>query len=190
MDEGERFDPVQPTRRAVIAAAGGTVALRGVTALAAEPALATPALDFVFEARVLIGAPIEQGMIDGLRRRIIPITGGTFAGPRVSGEILPGGADWQAIRPDGTALIDTRYTLKAADGTIIEIENAGFRRGPSAVLQRLAAGEDVDPALYYFRTAPRFRVAEGPHRWLAENIFVANAARYRDHVRVRIFVVT
>lgn len=32
------------------------------------------------------------------RRRIIGITGGKFTGPRLSGRVLPGGADWQLIR--------------------------------------------------------------------------------------------
>ena len=152
-----------------------------------EPKLLVPALRPVFRATVLIGAPIELGLVDGVRKRVIPITGGHFAGPRIAGEVLPGGADWQSIRADGSAEIYARYTLRATDGTIVSIENPGIRRGPAAVLAKLAAGEDVDPALYYFRTTPRFTVGEGPHRWLAESVFVANAARFRDRVVVDVF---
>jgi hypothetical protein len=36
-------------------------------------------------------------------RRIIDITGGTVRGPKLSGRILPGGADWQIVRSDGAA---------------------------------------------------------------------------------------
>ena len=47
-------------------------------------------------------------------RRIVPILGGTVVGPRLSGDILPGGADYQLIRPDGVAEIEARYTLRLA----------------------------------------------------------------------------
>ena len=60
-----------------------------------------PVLDFAFEACVLIGTPLEQGVVGGIRKRIVPITGGHVSGERFNGEVLPGGADWQALRPDG-----------------------------------------------------------------------------------------
>jgi hypothetical protein len=58
-------------------------------------------------------APVwELGVTSDLgRRRIIPITGGSFAGPLLSGEILNNGADWQILTADGTAIIDTRYLV-------------------------------------------------------------------------------
>ena len=57
----------------------------------AEPP--APVLDFVFEACVLIGTPLEQGVVGGNRQRIVPIAGGTFEGPRLRGRVLPGGGD-------------------------------------------------------------------------------------------------
>ena len=60
-----------------------------------------------------LGHPDEVGKLgSGMIRRIIPVTGGTFEGPAIHGKVLPGGADWQMITPDGIALIDARYTLK------------------------------------------------------------------------------
>ena len=168
-------------------ALGGTMA---PAAKAAESALAVPALSLAMRLRVLIGEPRELGMVDGVRKRIIPITGGTVEGPRLEGKVLAGGADWQSIRADGTADIFARYTIEAKDGTIISIVNPGYRHGPAAVLARIAAGEDVDPALYYFRTTPRFDVAQDSvHGWLGHTIFLCTAARYRDHVRLDIFAV-
>lgn len=191
-DDAARVSADRPDgiRRGLIAAGG--VAMMAATMArseSSEPTLATPPLTPVFRATVLIGAPIELGLIDGVHKRVIPITGGRFGGPRLSGEVLPGGADWQSVRADGSAEIYARYTLQTTDGTVITIENPGVRRGPAAVLARLAAGEEVDPTLYYFRTTPRFTVRDGPHRWLAESVFVANAARYRDHVVVEVFAV-
>lgn len=146
---------------------------------------AEPSLRFVFEVRAELGPPLEQGEIDGLRRRIIPVLGGTVEGPRLRGRVLPGGADWQTIRPEGTAEIYARYTLEAEDGTLIGVENPGLRRGPTEVIQRLAAGERVEPSAYYFRTTPRFMVRSGPHRWLAESVFVCQGVRWPDSVEIR-----
>jgi hypothetical protein len=137
---------------------------------------------------VRIGAPQELGLVDGLRKRIIPITGGEVAGPRLSGKVLPGGADWQSIRPDGVADIWARYTLEADDGSLISVTNPGYRRGPPEVLARVAAGENVDPALYYFRTTPRFETrSDGPFGWLNGSVFVCTAARYADRVELDVF---
>jgi hypothetical protein len=149
-----------------------------------------PDLSHVFTAHVDVGAPLELGPIAQGRRRIVPILGGSVDGPRLTAEILPGGADWQVIRADATAEVVARYTLRATDGTLISVVNKGLRRGPPDVLARLAAGEAVDPSLYYFRTSPVFEVAPGPHGWLADNIFVATGARHEIQVVITVFMLS
>ena len=172
-------------RRTMVA---GAAALTTTAALPARAGtlpdlLPVPSLDFAFRAEVEIGAPIELGLSEGVKKRVIPIIGGAFAGPKIAGTVLPGGADWQAIRADGTADIAARYTLLARDGTPISVVNPGYRHGPAAVMQQLARGEDVDPALYYFRTAPRFEVADdSPHAWLGRHVFLCTAARFATRV--------
>jgi|ERR1700722_3282860 uncharacterized protein DUF3237 len=153
---------------------------------------ATPMLELshVFTARVDVGAALDLGATESGRRRIVPILGGWVAGPRLTASILPGGADWQIVRSDGTAEVVARYTLRAEDGTLISVVNKGLRRGPAAVLARLAAGEVVDPSEYYFRTAPVFEVAAGPHGWLADNLFVATGEREATQVVIRVFMVS
>ena len=147
-----------------------------------------PELEFEFRMRVQVGAPLEQGTWDGERRRVIPIVGGTFEGPRFSGVVLPGGADWQSVRvSDGLARLEARYMLRHDDGTLVTVFNRGIRRGPPEVMARLAAGEVVDPSLYYFRATPQFEVQDGPHRWLAENVFVCQGQRRPDLVELEIF---
>ena len=111
------------------------------------------------------------------RRRIIGITGGSFEGPRLSGRILPGGADWQLIRADGVAYLDARYTLETADGALIYVNNKGYRHGPREVIERLAKGEDVDPALYYMRATPWFETSAPKYAWLNRAICVATGRR-------------
>jgi hypothetical protein len=147
-----------------------------------------PGLEFEFRMRVFVGAPLDQGAWDGQRRRIVPIIGGTIEGPRFSGIIVPGGADWQSVRvADGVARIDARYTLRHEDGTLVSMLDRGVRRGPPEVTARLAAGEVVDPSLYYFRTTPSFEVQDGPHRWLADHVFIGRGSRRPDAVELEVF---
>ncbi len=147
-------------------------------------------LTHVFTAHVDIGTPLDLGPVAAGRRRIVPILDGTVSGPRLTAEILPGGADWQIVRGNGTAEVVARYTLLAADGGLISVVNTGLRRGPPAILARLAAGETVDPALYYFRTSPVFDVTAGPHDWLAENVFVATGERHEKQVVIKVWLLS
>jgi hypothetical protein len=123
------------------------------------------------------------------RRRIIPITGGSFRGERLSGRVLPGGADWQVIRRDGVAELDARYTLETADKALIYVRNFGLRHGPPQVIARLAAGEAVDPSLYYMRTTPRFETGAERYQWLNGLICVATGARRAAAVELEVFEV-
>jgi hypothetical protein len=152
-----------------------------------EPA--PPDLRFVFQVRATVSKPIDTGPAMDTRRRMIPITGGTVEGPRLSGRVLSGGADWQVIHADGTADLIARYIIEAADGTLITVVNRGLRHGPPEVLARLAAGEMVDPALIYFRATPRLEAPPGPHFWMARAIFVCKAARRPDAVELDFFEV-
>jgi hypothetical protein len=117
------------------------------------------------------------------RRRVINIVGGTFEGTRLSGVILPGGADWQVLHPDGMASIDTRYTLRTHDGAHIYLSTSGVRHGSPEVLRRLAAGEAVDPDEYYFRLFCRFETGDERYRWLNRTLAVATGARTPEAVR-------
>ena len=146
---------------------------------------ALPELEFAFEAIAEIGKPQDLGVTPHGRRRIIPVLGGRFEGPAIRGRILPGGADWQILRADGTAELDARYTLETEDGALIYVSNQGMRRGSPAVLARLNAGEVVDPCSYYFRTVAQFETGAAGYQWLTEAIFVASAERYPEKVVVR-----
>ena len=123
------------------------------------------------------------------RRRIIGITGGTFKGARLAGKILPGGADWQLIRSDGVAYLDARYTLETGDGALIYVNNKGYRHGPKDVIERMARGEDVDPALYYMRATPWFETSAPAYAWLNRIICVASGARRPAGVELDFFEV-
>src|SRR6476660_2811542 len=83
---------------------------------AQQPAAAT---EFAFEARVSVQTPLVVGQSSHGLRRVVPITGGTFDGPNIRGRVIPGGADWQFVRPDGVLAVDARYTLQTSDSVLI-----------------------------------------------------------------------
>jgi hypothetical protein len=146
-------------------------------------------LDLAFRLGVSVAPALELGETQQGRRRIIPITGGTVEGPRLSGRVLPGGADWQIIRADGCAELEARYTLEADDGALISVVNRGLRHGPPEIVARLIAGEPVDPASYYFRCTPVFETASPAHRWLTRTVFTASGARRPDLVEISVYAV-
>jgi hypothetical protein len=146
-----------------------------------------PVLTFAFELRAVVGAPQEIGDVRGGRRRIVPILGGTFEGAGLRGRIVPGGADWQLIQPDGFSELDTRYTIETEAGSVIYVQNAGIRHAAPDVMRRLLAGEVVDPSLVYFRTVARFETADRELQWLMRRIFIGAGARAPELVTIRFF---
>jgi hypothetical protein len=124
------------------------------------------------------------------RRRIIPILGGTVRGPRLEAEVLPGGADWQIVRGDGVVELVARYAIRTKDGVEIAVVNRGLRRAAPEVMERMARGEAVDPALVYCRTTPLFEAPAGPYEWLNRSVFIGNAERMPDSVRIGVYEVT
>jgi hypothetical protein len=152
--------------------------------------LVKPDLDFVFGLKARLGEMVVIGESPEGLRRMIPIVDGTFSGPTVHGEVLGGGADWQYVRPDGVTIAEAVYLLETADGVLIQIRNRGVRHGAAEVIQRLTAGEHVDPAEYYFRASPTFLVSPGPYDWLNKGVFVATGARYASAIELWFYRVT
>lgn len=129
-----------------------------------------------------LGEVQEIGAVPGGRRRVVPISGGRIEGPHLRAEIVPGGADWQIITSDGAASIEARYTLRTDDGALILVHSRGVRSGPPEVLARLAAGEQVDPTEYYFRTLVTLESGAPEYAWVKGRLFIAAAARLPDQV--------
>ena len=105
-------------------------------------------------------------------RRIGLVAGGTFEGARLRGTVLPGGADWIIVRPDG---VDHAGCAAGAGNR--------RRRGDRHDLSRHAArpGRGDGPAQprrerrsgeYYFRTVVAFETAAAKYDWLNRIIAV------------------
>jgi Protein of unknown function (DUF3237) len=143
-----------------------------------------PDLRLAFEIDVEVAAPLDLGQTQCGHRRIVQIAGGRVTGPRLQGRILAG-ADWQILRPDGTADLDARYTIQTDDGALIYAINRGIRHGPPEVLASLNRGERVDPGSYYFRSAANFETSAPEHAWLTRAILVGVGERYPNKVVIR-----
>jgi hypothetical protein len=139
---------------------------------------------YVFSLSITVGAPIVAGDFGHGVRRIIPILGGAVRGEAIRGTILPSGADFQVIRPNGFTELEAKYGFETDDGAVIYIENVGIRFGPKDLLDRIANGEVVDPSLIYFRSVPRFETGAAKYRWLMENLFIGVGARHPDRVEI------
>jgi muconolactone delta-isomerase len=140
--------------------------------------LPDPHLSRVFRLEATLGEPLDLGDTARGRRRIVPLTGGTFAGPELNGKLLPGAsADWQTVLADGTTLGDIRYTLQTDAGALIYVRSRSVRHGPTEVFARLARGEDVDAGEYPFRAATRIESAASELDWLNKGVFISVGGR-------------
>ncbi|KMO16755.1 DUF3237 domain-containing protein [Methylobacterium platani] len=134
--------------------------------------------EFLFRMSLTVGAPQAVGPSRGTDLRIVPVTGGTVAGPRLAGEVLPAPAgDWLRVEPDGTTHLDVRLTVRTSDGSLVSCQYTGLRAGPPEVLARLGRGEAVAPDAYYFRTALRFETGAPDLAWLTRILAVGVGQR-------------
>jgi Protein of unknown function (DUF3237) len=120
------------------------------------------------------------GATPGVNRRIGLVSGGTFEGDRLFGQIIDGGSDWQAVRSDGSTTLDVRLVMKTRDDAIIAMTYRGMRHGPPDVIERMQRGEAVDPASYYFRISPMFETGAAAYDWLNRVLAVGIGHRQPD----------
>jgi Protein of unknown function (DUF3237) len=126
----------------------------------APDAALLPKVEFVFEEYVTLAPVVVQGETAMGHRQFIPITGGKVAGPRLNGEVMPGGWDYQLRLPSGCGSLSADYFLKASDGAIIRVLNQGFSCGAPGQGERSYA-------------IPRFEAPKGPHDWMTRGSFVS-----------------
>lgn len=179
-----------PSRRTLL----GTLPSLGMAALASRTALAAdarasyrvPAMELLYECDATLTPPQEFGRTVEGTRRVIPITGGTFAGPKLRGTVVPGGADWNLQRADGSSSVEAAYYLKADDGVLIRIVNKGV--GDPATRR---PGTETGEAFFMF-TSPVFEAPAGKYDWLNRGTFIATLGARKDSrnaVLIRVFQV-
>jgi hypothetical protein len=119
-----------------------------------------------------------------VKKRIVPIVGGTLRGARLEAEILNVGGDWEFVLSNGVAFMNMPYVLKTSDQVLISVSHAGLRRAPRPIPEEPGA---FTP--YYCRVVPSFDAPTGPYQWLRENFFVGVATRRDDSADIDYFIV-
>ena len=143
----------------------------------------------IFSIRCELADILDVGMAPFGHRRVVNILGGPVTGTRLTGRVLPGGADWQIVAADGCIDLHARYTLQSDAGALVQVEFEGHALRPPDVLERLGRGEEVDPSLYYFRTVMRFETAHPSTAWLNRILALAKGAREKNAVKLEVYEV-
>lgn len=158
--------------------------------LAREPSIL--AVEPLFTLRAELGPRRDAGPGPIGRRSYNAVARGSFEGPRLRGEVLPGSADWMLVRPDGTMVVDARAVLLTDDGAVIHMSYGGRIVIPPA-LADLARDPDqrerIDPASYYLRTIATFETGAAAYAWLNNVVCVGKGFLLADGVGYDVFEV-
>ncbi|KPI42703.1 uncharacterized protein AB675_1885 [Cyphellophora attinorum] len=84
-----------------------------------------PSWEFLYTVNATLGSRWQIGPQGRGSRVVIPITGGTFSGPRLRGTVSNLGADWGVTDDNKVFFPDTRYNLRTDDGVDIYIQTYG-----------------------------------------------------------------
>jgi len=158
---------------AAMAAAASALPFSGASA--AETAPDAIQSEFVFEAAIKRADAMNVGPSKFGSRRVVNLIGGTFKGPKIKGEIPPGGTSIYVDRPDGVTAIEAEYVLKTDDGAIIFTRNTGL----------VVPMPDGPP---YIRATASFEAPIGPYDWLNKALFLGvahpNQAAQTSNLRI------
>lgn len=135
-----------------------------------------PKYEFVLDLNVALdGGMIDIGKVPDGSRTIIPITGGTFEGPKIRGEVVAGGADYQLHSSNAPlSQVNAIYSLRTDDGVNIFIQNEG-----------IISGDQQNP---YFFTAPKFQApVDSKYAWLNNSIYVCRPVSFGPGIKLRVW---
>jgi hypothetical protein len=119
--------------------------------------------EFVFEAAIKRGDPMNVGPSKYGSRRVVDLLGGSFQGPNIKGEIPSGGTSVYVDRPDGCTEVNAQYVLKTDDGAIIYTLNEGLI---------VPMGDGKPP---YIRMTASFEAPIGKYDWLNKALYLGLA---------------
>ena len=156
--------------------------------LASEPLCVA---DFLVE-----GAIMPLGQSPWTSRRVGYVTGGRFEGPRLSGEILPGGGNWSTggeIAPGEVAgTFDARVLWRTHDDAVVYVTYTGrsvVSEAVSAAFRDPTRADGVPASDYYIRIAPVFETADPRYAWLNGILAVGCGRRTSTGIRHSIFAI-
>ncbi|MGP4104794.1 DUF3237 domain-containing protein [Nonomuraea sp. KM90] len=148
--------------------------------------------EFLFDIVIDLNPQLDFGRGPVGQRVLFGAAGGTFEGPRLRGEVLPGGGDWALFRPDGVMLLDVRLTLRTDDGALLHMTYGGRYTTPPELRADMAddaVRHQVPPSRYYFRSNPLFETGAESHAWLNDIVCVASGYLVEGGIAYKVFQV-
>jgi hypothetical protein len=149
-----------------------------------------PKLDHLLDMHVDLEPPQLVGATPCGTRQIFIVKTGTFDGPNLKGEVLPGGGDWATARSDGCIQLDVRATLRTDDGALIYTYYTGIIGDAMKTAGRVFGGEDVPLGEYYFYTNPMFQTSAEQYEWLNGTVCLGRGRIVPGGVEYRLWAVT
>lgn len=140
--------------------------------LSAQESSDTLKSEFLLEVAFDVATPQVIGS-----RVVVPVTGGTFSGPKLKGIALPGGSDAILRRADGASILNVRAILKTDDEQLIYMTYDGIIYTPPG----------GKPSDQYFRTRPSFETASPKYDWLTRIVSVGVAKPTPGKAVYRVF---
>jgi hypothetical protein len=92
-------------------------------------------------------------------RLLVPVSGGTFDGPRLKGTVVSPAGDWMVERADGSRVLDVRVLFRTDDGEMIYVSWRGIAYTPPG-------------AALFARIVPVFETGAPKYAWLNNVIAV------------------
>lgn len=151
-----------------------------------------PQLEHAFTISIALSKPYwVMPSARGDTRAAIFAREGTVEGPLLNGTIIPmSGGDFPLQRENGVIDFDARYLIEAEDGSVIYLENRGYRWARTEeVAEKMRRNEHVPFDQYYMRVTPKFDAPAGPHEWLSQHVFVGVAEKLPGANQIHYFVV-
>ena len=142
-----------------------------------------PLMTVHFDLRV----PLDIGIGPFGKRVVYDVSGGSFAGDRLRGTVLPGGGDWVLFDADGIARLDVRVTLQTHDGGFIYVHYDGILVPNETFHASIERGQMTEYGDMQFMTQPHFETGDERYRWLNRLTAVAEGRASPNAVEYRVF---
>ncbi|CZT15863.1 uncharacterized protein RCC_01701 [Ramularia collo-cygni] len=158
------------------------------------PNMRLPSMDFIYRLECEMSKDeqiIGKSSVAQVSRAILPISGGTVLGPRISATILnTAGADWATtLAGDRFYKLDARYTLKTDDGCLIYVKSKGIYH-PGHELQESPDSTEVHQSQADWFTRIQFEAGAGPYEWLNYIFAVGVFSMHEGKIIIDVFKMT
>jgi hypothetical protein len=137
--------------------------------------------------RATLKPPVDVGPGPFGTRRIFDVTGGSFEGPRLRGQVVASGGDWILLDAEGVGRLDVRATFETDDGARLYVQYHGVIVMNQTAQDALAKGAPMEFGDTEFFTTPRIETGDARYAWLNRLVTVAEGRVVPGGVEYRVF---